>query len=255
VLTDVILTVIVPTFLVVLVAILRGRRKEVSGGDFDSDSVSFANGVISALFTVVLAFYIVFAWQVGADIDGNTQVEAQAVVDAHWQADALPEPHRTAIQNGLRAYVSAVADEEWPALVDGRTHPRPGELIQVIRTEFTAVPESGGAVDFAREQGLRDVRQLDDNHRARVDSAIGGDALTSVLLVGTLIGAALMIAIPLLVGASTRPANLVILGILTAVVGATVFLSIELSRPLDGSFGVGPDALVGTLQEISSRTP
>ncbi|WP_433558372.1 hypothetical protein ACQPWY_07300 [Pseudonocardia xinjiangensis] len=252
-LTDLILTVIAPTLIVVLVAILRGRRKKVSEGEFDSDSVGFAGGVVSALFTVMLAFYIVFAWQVGADIDGNTKSEAQAVVDAYWQADALPEPHRTAIRSGLGDYVSVVAGQEWPALVAGRTHPRPAELIQAIRTEFTAVPESSGAVAFAREQGLRDVRQLDENHRARVDSATHGDTLTTVLLVGTLVGAALMIVIPLLVGASTRPANVVILGILSAVVGATVFLAIGLSRPLDGPFGVGPDALVNAWQEVSPR--
>ncbi|WP_433279524.1 hypothetical protein ACQPZA_07345 [Pseudonocardia xinjiangensis] len=237
----------------VLVAILRGRRKTVSEGEFDSDSVGFAGGVISALFTVMLAFYIVFAWQVGADIEGNTKSEAHAVVDAYWQADALPEPHRTAIRSGLGDYVSSVADEEWPALVAGRTHPRPAELIQVIRTEFTTVPDSGGAVAYAREQGLQDVRQLDDNHRARVDAATRGDTLTTVLLVGTLIGAALMIVIPLLVGASTRPANVVILGVLTAAVGATVFLAIALSHPLDGPFGVEPGALVDAWQEISPR--
>jgi hypothetical protein len=250
VLLDLTLTVLVPTLLVVLIAILRGRRRAVSSGDFDSDSVSFAGGVISALFTVVLAFYVVFAWQLGADIDSSATSEGQAVVDAHWQAEALPEPHRTSIQGLLRDYASSVADEEWPSLVNGQTHARPAELVQQIRAEFAAVPESGGAVDFAREQGLRDVRQIDESHRARVDLATGDDMFTRVLLAGTLVGAALMIAFPLLVGFSTRPVNIVILGILTAVVGATVFISVQLSRPLDGPFGVGPDALRSALQEI-----
>lgn len=249
-LLDLTLTVLVPTLLVVLIAILRGRRKAVSSGDFDSDSVSFAGGVISALFTVVLAFYVVFAWQRGADIDNSTTAEAQAVVDAHWQAEALPEPHRTSIQGMLRDYASSVVEEEWPSLVNGQTQSRPAELIQRIRAEFTALPESSGAVVFAREQGLRDVRQIDESRRSRVDLATGDDVFTRVLLAGTLIGAALMIAFPLLVGFSTRPVNIVILGILTAVVGATVFISVQLGRPLDGPFGVGPDALRGAVQDI-----
>lgn len=249
-LLDLTLTVLVPTLLVVLIAILRGRRKAVSSGDFDSDSVSFAGGVISALFTVVLAFYVVFAWQRGADIDNSTTAEAQAVVDAHWQAEALPEPHRTSIQGMLRDYASSVVEEEWPSLVNGQAQSRPAELIQRIRAEFAALPESSGAVVFAREQGLRDVRQIDESRRSRVDLATGDDVFTRVLLAGTLIGAALMIAFPLLVGFSTRPVNIVILGILTAVVGATVFISVQLGRPLDGPFGVGPDALRGAVQDI-----
>lgn len=248
---DLAFTVLVPTLLVIIVAILRGRRKAVSSGDFDSDSVSFAGGVISALFTVVLAFYVVFAWQLGADIDNSATAEGQAVRDAHWQAEALPEPQRTAIQGLLRDYVSSVADEEWPALVNGEASARPAELVQQIRAEFAAIPESGGAVDFAREQGLRDARQIDESRRTRVDLATGADPFTSVLLAGTLVGAALMIAFPLLVGFSTRPVNIVVLGILTAVVGATVFISVQLSRPLDGPFGVGPDALRGALHDVA----
>jgi hypothetical protein len=206
-----------------------------------------ATGPSSWLFTVVLAFYVVFAWQRGADIDNSATAESQAVVDAHWQAEALPEPHRTSIQGLLRDYASSVADEEWPSLVNGQASSRPAELVQLIRAEFAALPESGSAVDFAREQGLRDVRQIDESRRARVDLATGDDTFTRVLLVG----AALMIAYPLLVGFSTRPVNIVVLGILTAVVGATVFISVQLSRPLDGPFGVGPDALRGALQEIA----
>ena len=247
---DLTLTVLVPTLLVVIIAIFRGRRKAVSSGDFDSDSVSFAGGVISALFTVVLAFYVVFAWQRGADIDNSATAEAQAVVDAHWQAEALPEPHRTSIQSMLRDYASSVAEEEWPSLVSGQAQSRPAELVQRIRAEFAALPESSGAVVFAREQGLRDVRQIDESRGSRVDLATGDDVFTRVLLAGTLIGAALMIAFPLLVGFSTRPVNIVILGILTAVVGATVFISVQLGRPLDGPFGVGPDALRGAVQDI-----
>jgi hypothetical protein len=250
VLFDLALIVILPTVLVVVVAVLRGRRRTVSSGEFDSDSVSFAGGVISALFTVVLAFYIVFAWQLGADIDGHAEAEAEAVIDAHWQADLLPEPYRTTLQSLLRTYASSVVDEEWPSLVDGEADPRPAELVQELRNEFAAVPAFGGAVDLAREQGLRDVRQIDDNHRSRVDLATGGDTFTDVLLVGTLVGAALMIAFPLLVGVSTRPANVMVMAILTLVVGATVFVVIQLTRPLDGPFGVGPDALLTALQEM-----
>jgi hypothetical protein len=254
VLFDFAITVILPAVLVVLVAVLRGRRRTVATGDFDSDSVSFAGGVISALFTVVLAFYVVFAWQLGADIGSDASAEADAVVDAHWQADVLPEPDRSTLQTLLREYASSVAYDEWPALVKGEDDPRPAELIEALRTGFGAVPASGGAADTAREQGIRDVRQIADNHRSRVDSATSSDPFTDALLVGTLVGAALMIVFPLLVGVSTRRANIVVMAILAAVVGATVFVVLQLMRPLDGPFGVGPDALLTALQEITPQS-
>jgi hypothetical protein len=59
-----------------------------------------------------------------------------------------------------------------------------------------------------------------------------------------------MIAFPLLVGMSARPANIVIMALLTLVIGATVFLSIQLTHPLDGLFATEPDAFREALSQM-----
>ncbi|MEJ3652896.1 hypothetical protein WEH80_07925 [Actinomycetes bacterium KLBMP 9759] len=215
--------------------------------------MSFAGGIVSALFTVVLAFYIVFAWQQGADIESNASAEADAVVDAYWQADAAPEPSRSALQGLLREYAITVADREWQLLRQGEKEDTVADLIRAIRTEFIALP-TDGASGVSREYGLRDVRDIDEAHRSRVDLAAGDNTFNTVLLVATLIGAALVIAFPIVVGMSGRPVNLVVVGVLAFTVGATIYIALQLRTPLDGAFGVEPDAFLDAVAEMRSPT-
>lgn len=247
---DVLLIVALPTLLAVAVGWAIGRRKAVVDGASDSDSVSFIGGIIGALFTVVLAFYIVFAWQLGADISNNSSTESDALIDAYRQAQYMPEPDRGTVQDQLRAYATRVATTEWGLLAQGKVDERPGEIIRTVRENFAGMAVTDTVAQSTRENGLTDMRQVDQSHRARVGLASGTDPFNSVLLAGTIIGAVLMLLYPLIVGMSARPANLVVLGILTVMIGATVFLSIQLTHPLDGMFGVGPDAFNEALDQM-----
>jgi hypothetical protein len=251
---DVLLIVALPILVAVAVAWRVGRRKSVSDGASDSDSVSFIGGAIGALFSVVLAFFIVFAWQLGADISNNSSTESDALIDAYRQAQYMPEPDRSALQEHLRDYATRVASTEWGLLAQGRVDERPAEIIRTVRATFAGMAVTDTVTQSIRENGLSDMRLVDQSHRARVDLSTGSNAFNGVLLGGTIIGAVLMLLYPLVVGMSARPANLVVLAILTFMVGATVFLSIQLTHPLDGMFGVGPDAFTAALDEMQLPT-
>lgn len=248
---DVVTIIVLPTLLVIVAAVVLGRRRrDVATGEFDSDSVSFTGGVLSALYTVVLAFYIVFAWQLGADIESSAGQEADALIDAHWQAEVVPEPARGAIQVLLREYATAVVEREWELHAAGEVDDRVPEIVRALRTEFSALPVADPATDVARELGLRDVREIDEGHRARVDLAVGGDPFTTMLLAGTVLGSALMIAFPLLAGLSARPANVAVMGLLTFTVSGTLYLAVQLTHPLSGLFAIDPDVFLEALAEM-----
>jgi hypothetical protein len=248
------LTVVVPTLLVMAVTLVLGRRRPVVEAEFDSDTVSFAGGVVSALFTVVLAFYVVFAWQTGADVDSNATVEADALIDVHRQADSLPEPTRDTVQDLTDDYAVRVAEVEWAAMADGESDDGTTEILDRLRAQFTALPVDGGLLESVREQGLVDLRRIDENRRARIGLATSDDTFTRVLLGATVVGAGLTMVFPLLVGVSARPANVAVMGLLSLVLGTIVFISLQLDTPLSGPFGTGPDAFESAQLELR-RTP
>lgn len=248
------LTVVVPTLLVTAVTLVLGRRPPIVDAGYDSDTVSYAGGVVSALFTVVLAFYVVFAWQTGADVDSNATAEADALIDVHRQADQLPGPIRDTVQDLTDDYAVRVAEVEWAALADRETDEGTTEILDRLRAGFTALPVDGGLLETVRERGLADLRQIEENRRARVDLATSDDTFTRVLLGATVVGAGLTMVFPLLVGVSARPANVAVMGLLSLVLGTVVFIALQLDTPLSGPFGTGPDAFESAQVELR-RTP
>lgn len=240
----------------VALATVRGaRRKAVASGDSDSDSQSFIGGVLNALFTVVLAFYIVFAWQNGDDIEKAAQKEANALVDTYWQATAAPPPKTAAVQTLTTRYAERVVDHEWAALDRGRTDPDVNRLLAELRTEILALPAGDERLKSTREQVLENIRQIDEGHRERVDVATDNQSFNLVLLGGSVLGAVLMVGFPLLVGLSMRPANVASMVLLTCTLGLTIYLSVELLHPLYGPFGVDPDALQAVRDEFEAMAP
>ena len=235
--------------------VLGARRKAAASGDSDSDSQSFIGGVLNALFTVVLAFYIVFAWQNGDDIEKAAQQEANALVDTHWQVAAAPPQQAGAIRDLTDRYAERVAEQEWSALDEGRMDPEVTSVLNGLRAEVLALPAEDAAVKPVREQALQNVRQIDEGHRERVDVATDNQNFNLVLLGGSVLGAVLMVVFPLVVGLSMRPANVASMVLLTCTLGLTIYLSIGLLHPLSGPFGVDPDALETARQEFEVATP
>ena len=248
------LAVVLLTLCVAGFTVLSARRKAAASGDADSDSQSFVGGVLNALFTVVLAFYIVFAWQNGDDIDKSSQQEANALTDTYWQASIAPAPHSTAIQSLTARYASRVADHEWSALDRGDTDPEVDRLLNSLRSEVLALPVDNEAIKSSREQSLQNIRQIDEGHRKRVDIATDDQNFNIVLLAASFLGAALMIAFPLLIGLSMRPANVAAMVLLTLTLGFTAYMSVELLHPLHGPFAVDPDPFRTALAGFDSTS-
>jgi hypothetical protein len=252
---EIVALVLLPTLLVVAATAALGRRRAVRGGSFDSDSLSFAGGVLGAVFTVVLAFYVVFAWQVGADIKASSDAEANALIDAYDLVDVAPAPVRDTVRGLLREYADLVANREWLSLRErGAPEPRLTRIVVEARAALTSLPPADTVLQFAREQGLQAVRVVDDSHRARVDSVTDTHVFNNVLLTGTILGGALVIGFPLLAGISARPVNVAVMALLAAVVTALVLFALLLAHPLDGPLGVEPDSFRTALSHMQPAT-
>jgi hypothetical protein len=244
--------VVVPAAAAAGGAYLFGRRASVADGEGDGDSVSYVGGIVSAMFTVVLAFYVVFAWQSGSDVESSSSVESDALLDLFWQVEALPGPQRAGLQDLVAQYTRQVVDTEWPLRATGDADPKAAVLLDQLRAATSALPVDGGVAQSVREQGMADLRQVGDARRARLDAATSDDPFNTVLLVGTLAGGALTITFPLLAGISARGINIAIMGVLGFVVGVTMFVAVALASPVGGLFGAEPGAFLGALSEMSA---
>jgi hypothetical protein len=251
---NILLIVVLPTAVLIAVTLLVGRTRRAASGDFDGDSMSFVGGVVNALFTVVLAFYVVFAWQNGDNVSSQSSAEANALVDTYWQTTVEPAPDATVIRRLVKQYATDVVHREWPLLDSGRADPETAATLTELRHAVLTLPTDSEALNTARQTSLQDVSTITANHRQRVDAATNKDDFTWVLLVGTILGAVGMLVFPLLMGLSARPTNVAAMAILGVTLAVIVFVCVELLHPLHGFFGVDPTAYTDALDDMTNGT-
>lgn len=250
---NILLVVVLPTAVVIAVTLLVGRTRKAVSGDFDGDSMSFVGGVLNALFTVMLAFYVVFAWQNGDNVSSQSSAEANALVDTYWQTKVEPAPDATVIGTLVKQYATDVVHREWPLLDHGETDPKTEGTLDELRNAVLALPTDNQAVNSARQISLQDLSTITTNHRERVNAATEGDNFTWFLLIGTILGAVVMLVFPLLIGLSARPTNVAGMAVLGVTLAVIVFVCVELLHPLHGFFGVDPSAYTDALAAIAAN--
>jgi hypothetical protein len=232
--------------------VLLGRRqpRHDQADDRDSDSRGFIGAILSGLFIVSLAFYVVIVWEEAGTAEDNAAAEAAALADAYWQLGVAPQPQRDHIRALIRDYTEAVAEEEWPRLRNGESDTHTGELLGSLHAEINRLPASPDQVKGARDRSLERLREVTDNRRTRIDQAGGLSPTGQLTLIATLVGATGMVVFPILVGFTARIRHVVLIGVMTGVLASTCYLLLDSTQPFDGWLMVEPEPFRVVSEEL-----
>jgi len=247
-----VLVVVIASVVVTAVAsLLLGRsRAHEESDDRDADSRGFLGAVISGLFIVALAFYMVIVWEASGTAEDNAAREAAAVADAYWQTGVLPQPQRDHVRQLLTSYPKQVADDEWPRLAAGESDPGTASALTSLHTEILALPSTPDSVKSARERVLERLREITDLRRQRLDQADGLDNTGKLMLFGTIAGAIGMIVFPLLIGFSGRTRHVLQMSVTAAVLAFVCVVCVGMQQPFRGALRVQPDSFTKVTEEL-----
>lgn len=247
------LVIILASVVVTAVALLVfGRsRAHDQADDRDADSRGFLGAVISGLFIVALAFYMVIVWEEGGTAEDNASREAAAVADVYWQTSVLPQPQRDRVRELLTEYPKLVADREWPKLAVGEPDDATTEALNALHAEILSLPSTPDAVKSARERSLERMREITDLRRDRLDSANGLDNTGRIMLIGTITGAVAMIVFPMLIGFTARRRHILQMSLTAAVLAFVCVLCVGMAQPFDGWFRVEPESFTSLTEELA----
>lgn len=247
------LVVILASVVVTAVALLLfGRsRAHDQADDRDADSRGFLGAVISGLFIVALAFYMVIVWEEGGAAEDNAGREAASVADVYWQTAVMPQPQRDTIRSLLTEYPKLVADKEWPKLAVGEADDTTTENLHALHAEILSLPSSPDQVKSARERSLERMREITDLRRDRLDSASGLDNTGRIMLIGTIAGAVAMVVFPMLIGFTARKRHILQMSLTSAVLAFVCLLCLGMTQPFDGWFRVSPESFTSLTEELA----
>ncbi len=229
-----------------IVAARMGRGKI----DAASDGVSGSHGgaMIKSLFLMAFAIGVVVPWTTNDTARQNTYAEAQAIVEAYWQADRLPASEATTVRDDLRNYTSFVISDEWPVMASDKLSQQGWTMLDSLRGNLMAHDYTEKLFSDADTSVLNQVSSI---YAARRQRAVDAEAsLPDAVVIFAGITGLLVVLYPFLAG--VRPHGKALLPILltAALIGAGMYLVVDNNHTFAGGIAVHPEAFQSALSEM-----
>lgn len=216
---------------------LRGNN-EVAGYKF---------ATVGVLYAVLLAFVVIVVWEKFSQAENEVANEAGAAATLYrlWDGFGASEAELAA---ATTAYLTAVIDDEWPAMAAGHESPKATEALNGLYARLLAArPGDGHSTDLTGE-ALYQLDQLTEARRTRIVMTAGNvpDVVWAVLFGG----AALTVGFAFFFGTENLRAQAVMTGALALLIFAALLVVVAIDRPFAGTVIVEPDALADVLGDF-----
>ena len=229
-----------------LVAVKLGRGKVDAAPD--GLTGGHAVNIIRALFLMSFAIGLIVPWSTNDSARQNTYAEAQALVEAYWQANRLPAAEATTVHDDLRGYTTFVINDEWPVLASGELSQQGWTMLDGLRGNLMSLnyPEKPYA-----DADTAVLAQISNVYAARRQRAVDAAAsLPEAVGIFAILTGLLVVLFPFLVGVRPQGRALVPLIITAALIGAGLFLVVDNNHVFSGGIAVKPDAFQSALLEM-----
>jgi hypothetical protein len=229
-----------------VIAVKIGRAKV----DAAPDGVTGGHAVnlIRALFLMSFAIGLIVPWSTNDSARQNTYAEAQALIEAYWQADRLPAAEAMTVHDDLRGYTHFVIDDEWPVLASGELSQRGWTMLDGLRANLMSLNYQEKSYEDADTAVLA---QISDVYAARRQRAVDAAAsLPEAVSLFAILTGLLVVLFPFMVGVRPRGRALVPLIITAGLIGSGLFLVVDNNHVFSGGIAVKPDAFQSALLEM-----
>jgi hypothetical protein len=219
------------------------RNSEVAGL-----AVSFI-GVVCAFHSLLIAFSAVLVWQDFQDSEKAVATEANAAADIFRDLGIYGGADAEAAQRTLARYVRVVIDEEWPAMAEGRSHPKAQELLEQVFVQAGSLDPKTPREQVVFGEIFSHLNQLMANRQERLSDAESQmpGLFWAIVLLATVLLIAYTAMLP-----STRT-NLAMVAGMAAAVGLIFFFIVAMDHPFAGETGVDQASFKTLLIQMEAR--
>lgn len=231
--------IILALILFSMVGLALARRWILPRLRFGEGAGEFANVMIHSvvvLYSLVVALIAISAWEVYSEVSQTVSHEASALAALYRDVSGYPEPTRSKLQGGVRAYVGYVIREAWPLQRHGEVPAGGVEIVnQLQKTLFTFDPGSERE-KLIHEETLRAYNRMIEVRRLRLDAVETG--LPGVMWLVIVAGALLTLSSAFFFHVEDARLQGLFVGFLATLIGLLILLIVSLDRPFRGDLGI-----------------
>jgi hypothetical protein len=210
-------------------------------------------GILGAMYSVLLAFVVIAAWDDYREAHAAVVNEATTVRNLARITSGWPAADRAPVEAALIAYARQVVEVEWPAMAQGDLGPA---------TSPVTVNQLWQALDRAEEAEATEsasyaaaMTQFDALGQARDQRGLlAQERLPLSMRLILFIGAAVTIAFGCVLVIDASRLQALMGASLAALIALLLLLQFQLARPFHGVVAIAPTAMELVLVEIDAGT-
>jgi hypothetical protein len=244
---ELLVIVIVVGLTVALHALLQQRFKsEVLRRH--NDVAGYLFSAVGVIYAVVLGFTVVVVWEKYDQTINTVDQEIAAVADLYRSVGPFDNPARDQIRSELLAYVGRVVNVEWPQMRN-RVNPEADlDLLEnLARHVDDYEPRTVAQSNAQQVAETQRVRLFDARRQRLIEFA---PSVPLVLWFALFAGAVAILAFAYLFGVENHPAQLIMTGILTALIAILFVVIDEFDHPFSGSVRISDAGWVSVQQHL-----
>jgi Protein of unknown function (DUF4239) len=191
--------------------------------------------VYELIFALILAFVIAAVLDEMGNAESAVASEATTIDELVRNNDAFPEATRARLEESVRLYVRAVANDEWETMRHGEASPQATAELEGLYAEYRRVKPVGPAQTESYSHALDNLHEMAAARRERLNIAAAD--LPTFLRVLVIVGLVVLLVL------EYRPqlsevGGLVFMGSLAVVVTSAFLLTVVLNYPFAGDVSV-----------------
>ena len=225
--------------LTALLGFLLVLRLRFHAPDPSSDTMLSSFAVSAAtLLGVLLVFVIVALYQGYAEAKDSVRASATALAQLVRDGRAFPAPVEGAIQCRISAYRSAVIDDEWPLMAEGRSSPQALALLEHLYGAVVNYQPHTASEKTFYDDAVTHLNDLVSARRDRLDHV--GGAVPSPVWILIVLAAFVSVLSMYVFARSADRLQVLLIGLYSVLIGTSLFVAILLDFPFAGSIAVTP---------------
>ncbi len=212
----------------------------------NNEVAGFKFATIGVIYAVLLGFAVIVVWEKFRDAEVAATQEAGAVVGLYRLSGGMDAG--AGFRDGLTAYAKAVINDDWPAMARGELSPQATHALDDLYAAVLADPPQGRNGGAVLTEIFNQLDRVTQAGRGRAVLAAG--VVPGVIWLALLLGAVLTIGFTFFFGTPNVGAQVLMTGLLTALIFMGLLVIVTIDHPFTGPVSVRPESLTVALHDF-----
>jgi Protein of unknown function (DUF4239) len=217
----------------------------------NNEVAGFKFAVLGVVYAVLLGFAVITVWEKFKDAQDDVTSEASSAAAIYRLTGGIESTYRPAIRAAVQNYLTMVLTREADTMETGNADVSTNlALNSLYNATLASKPISIEDSDVFQAM-LGELHTLADARRGRLELSVG--AVPPIMWAILFGGAILTIAFALFFGTKNGAAQVIMAGMLAAVIFMSLFVVININYPFTGGLRVSMEPLEHTLDNLASQ--